>query len=187
MVGPFGETLKFVLPRLVGPFVDIFLDRYFYSDPVYLLGEIDGTRIISKDTCEFLQKVPRQSNPQDSMIARLISFRRIVARCLPTGISFASGDSLRGRRPFREAFTESGRAHSRHSSRTRFGCRHLHRRGGTGIRGALAEEAPQGISGVSWYDWELTSSDVRLQHSERRFSISIIRQISSKCHKRFVY
>lgn len=34
--------------------------RYFYSDPVYLLGEIDGTRIISNEACEFLQIVPRQ-------------------------------------------------------------------------------------------------------------------------------
>lgn len=34
--------------------------RYFYSDPVHLVGEIDGTRIISTDVCEFLQIVPRK-------------------------------------------------------------------------------------------------------------------------------
>ncbi|KAI5475070.1 hypothetical protein MNV49_001946 [Pseudohyphozyma bogoriensis] len=44
MVGPFGETLK-----------------YFYSDPVHLIGEIDGTRILSSDSCEFLQLVPQSS------------------------------------------------------------------------------------------------------------------------------
>ncbi|KAL8276676.1 hypothetical protein RQP46_010944 [Phenoliferia psychrophenolica] len=44
MVGPFGETLK-----------------YFYPDPVFLVGEIDGTRIISSENCEFLQMVPQSS------------------------------------------------------------------------------------------------------------------------------
>ncbi|KAM0749316.1 vacuolar protein sorting-associated protein 16 [Meredithblackwellia eburnea MCA 4105] len=44
MVGPFGETLK-----------------YYYSDPVHLIGEIDGTRIISCESCEFLQIVPQSS------------------------------------------------------------------------------------------------------------------------------
>ncbi|SCV74365.1 BQ2448_6797 [Microbotryum intermedium] len=44
MVGPFGETLK-----------------YFYSDPVHLIGEVDGTRIISSDLCEFLHMVPQSS------------------------------------------------------------------------------------------------------------------------------
>ncbi|SCZ98560.1 BZ3500_MvSof-1268-A1-R1_Chr3-1g05464 [Microbotryum saponariae] len=44
MVGPFGETLK-----------------YFYSDPVHLIGEIDGTRIVSSESCEFLQIVSQSS------------------------------------------------------------------------------------------------------------------------------
>ncbi|GAA5928869.1 tethering complex subunit VPS16 [Sporobolomyces koalae] len=44
MVGPFGETLK-----------------YFYTDPVELVGEIDGTRILSSETCDFLQIVPQSS------------------------------------------------------------------------------------------------------------------------------
>ncbi|GAA6059266.1 hypothetical protein JCM10212_006659 [Sporobolomyces blumeae] len=44
MVGPFGETLK-----------------YYYADPVRLVGEMDGTRIISNETCDFLQIVPQSS------------------------------------------------------------------------------------------------------------------------------
>lgn len=42
MVGPFGETIK-----------------YFYTDPVELVGEVDGTRILSSESCDFLQIVPR--------------------------------------------------------------------------------------------------------------------------------
>lgn len=34
------------------------LARYDYLDPVQLVGEIDGIRIISLEKCEFLQKVP---------------------------------------------------------------------------------------------------------------------------------
>jgi len=41
MVGPFGDWIK-----------------YDYESPVYLIPEIDGVRIITNETCEFLQKVP---------------------------------------------------------------------------------------------------------------------------------
>ncbi|TKA54279.1 hypothetical protein B0A53_03371 [Rhodotorula sp. CCFEE 5036] len=41
MVGPFGETLKF-----------------FYADPIRLVTELDGTRIIGAEVSEFLQIVP---------------------------------------------------------------------------------------------------------------------------------
>ncbi|GAA5885073.1 hypothetical protein JCM16303_006391 [Sporobolomyces ruberrimus] len=44
MVGPFGETIK-----------------YFYTDPVELVGEVDGTRILSSESCDFLQIVPQSS------------------------------------------------------------------------------------------------------------------------------
>ncbi|GEM07386.1 vacuolar assembling/sorting protein VPS16 [Rhodotorula toruloides] len=44
MVGPYGETLKF-----------------FYTDPVHLVTEIDGTRILSSEGCDFLQIVPQSS------------------------------------------------------------------------------------------------------------------------------
>ncbi|KAK4048038.1 Vacuolar protein sorting-associated protein 16 [Microbotryomycetes sp. JL201] len=44
MMGPFGESLK-----------------YFYADPVALVGEMDGTRIISNDAHELLQIVPQTS------------------------------------------------------------------------------------------------------------------------------
>ncbi|GAA5958825.1 hypothetical protein JCM21900_003937 [Sporobolomyces salmonicolor] len=44
MVGPFGETLK-----------------YFYTDPVHLVCEIDGTRILSSESCDLLQIVPHSS------------------------------------------------------------------------------------------------------------------------------
>eukprot|EP01112_Ceratiomyxa_fruticulosa_P007909 TRINITY_DN2060_c0_g1_i1.p1 TRINITY_DN2060_c0_g1~~TRINITY_DN2060_c0_g1_i1.p1 ORF type:complete len:827 (+),score=180.52 TRINITY_DN2060_c0_g1_i1:187-2667(+) len=32
--------------------------KFTYEDPVYLIGEVDGTRIISNSLCEFLQRVP---------------------------------------------------------------------------------------------------------------------------------
>ncbi|BGO93965.1 Vacuolar protein sorting-associated protein 16 [Rhodotorula toruloides] len=44
MVGPYGETLKF-----------------FYTDPVHLVSENDGTRILSSEGCDFLQIVPQSS------------------------------------------------------------------------------------------------------------------------------
>ncbi|KAK4049105.1 Vacuolar protein sorting-associated protein 16 [Microbotryomycetes sp. JL221] len=44
MMGPFGESLK-----------------YFYAEPVVLVGEIDGTRIIGNDSHELLQMVPQSS------------------------------------------------------------------------------------------------------------------------------
>jgi len=42
MVGPFGETLK-----------------YYYNENVELIGELDGTRILTSESCDFLQIVPR--------------------------------------------------------------------------------------------------------------------------------
>lgn len=44
MVGPFGHTL-----------------RYYYVEPVHLITEVDGLRVISIDRCELLQKVPGPS------------------------------------------------------------------------------------------------------------------------------
>lgn len=41
MVGPFGEPV-----------------RYFYDDPIVLISECDGVRILSNTTMEFLQRVP---------------------------------------------------------------------------------------------------------------------------------
>lgn len=32
--------------------------RYYYMDPVHVISEVDGVRIISIDKCEFLHKVP---------------------------------------------------------------------------------------------------------------------------------
>lgn len=32
--------------------------RYYYDSRVHLVSEIDGIRLITTDTCEFLQKVP---------------------------------------------------------------------------------------------------------------------------------
>lgn len=34
--------------------------RYYYAEPVVLVGEIDGTRIVSQDAHELLQIVPRE-------------------------------------------------------------------------------------------------------------------------------
>lgn len=42
MVGPFGECL-----------------RYVYADPVHLVGELDGCRILSSNVSHFLQLVPQ--------------------------------------------------------------------------------------------------------------------------------
>ncbi|KAH8920137.1 vacuolar protein sorting-associated protein 16 [Atractiella rhizophila] len=44
MVGPFGETL-----------------RYFYTDPIHLVPELDGVRLLSSDRCEFIEKVPQST------------------------------------------------------------------------------------------------------------------------------
>ncbi|RUS27513.1 hypothetical protein BC938DRAFT_483137 [Jimgerdemannia flammicorona] len=44
MVGPFGDWIK-----------------YSYDDAIYLIPEVDGARIMSADKCEFLQKVPNQT------------------------------------------------------------------------------------------------------------------------------
>ncbi|KAI9491794.1 Vps16, C-terminal region-domain-containing protein [Zychaea mexicana] len=41
MVGPFGDWIKFS-----------------YEDPIFMISEIDGVRIMSNDKCELLQKVP---------------------------------------------------------------------------------------------------------------------------------
>lgn len=37
------------------------MNRYFYAGPTFAITESDGVRIISPDTCEFLQKVPGKS------------------------------------------------------------------------------------------------------------------------------
>ncbi|CAG8571415.1 7902_t:CDS:10, partial [Paraglomus occultum] len=44
MIGPFGDFIK-----------------YSYDETIYLIPEVDGVRIISSDKCEFLQKVPRET------------------------------------------------------------------------------------------------------------------------------
>ncbi|CEG84394.1 hypothetical protein RMATCC62417_18203 [Rhizopus microsporus] len=41
---------------IVGPYGDWI--KYSYEDPIYLVSEIDGVRIMSNDKCELLQKVP---------------------------------------------------------------------------------------------------------------------------------
>lgn len=38
------------------------LGRFDYLDPVILVSEVDGARIISKEKCEFVQKVPGMCN-----------------------------------------------------------------------------------------------------------------------------
>ncbi|EJU02200.1 hypothetical protein DACRYDRAFT_88663 [Dacryopinax primogenitus] len=44
------------LVLLMGPFGDAL--RYFYASPVHAIGEIDGTRIVGAEKCDFLQRVP---------------------------------------------------------------------------------------------------------------------------------
>ena len=38
--------------------LELFLFRFFYADPVRLVTELDGTRIIGAEASEFLQIVP---------------------------------------------------------------------------------------------------------------------------------
>ncbi|EJU02203.1 vacuolar protein sorting-associated protein 16 [Dacryopinax primogenitus] len=45
MMGPFGDAL-----------------RYFYASPVHAIGEIDGTRIVGAEKCDFLQRVPSSTD-----------------------------------------------------------------------------------------------------------------------------
>lgn len=67
MVGPYGETLKCVLllkSGLVHAWTSLtrrLRRRFFYTDPVHLVSENDGTRILSSEGCDFLQIVPRSS------------------------------------------------------------------------------------------------------------------------------
>lgn len=71
MIGPYGETLKYVgslsLPHASRKHPDLHANaagscRFFYTDPVHLVSEIDGTRIFSSEGCDFLQLVPRRSS-----------------------------------------------------------------------------------------------------------------------------
>lgn len=32
--------------------------KYSYEEPIVMIGEIDGARIVSQDKCEFVQRVP---------------------------------------------------------------------------------------------------------------------------------
>ena len=48
-------------PAVVEYLIAIAARRYYYTDPIHLVNEVDGVRIISIDKCEFLQKVPRES------------------------------------------------------------------------------------------------------------------------------
>lgn len=71
------------------------MSRYFYSDPVYLLGEIDGTRIVSRETCEFLQKVPR-AYPNLARLPGLMLGFRVVPGRVPSWVDLPRCDPLRG-------------------------------------------------------------------------------------------
>ena len=48
-------------PAVLEDLIATVAHRYYYTDPIHLVNEVDGVRIISIDKCEFLQKVPRES------------------------------------------------------------------------------------------------------------------------------
>jgi hypothetical protein len=108
MVGPFGETLK-----------------YFYNDSVELIGEVDGTRILGIESCDFLQIVPRQfhlpllplfffryeteDNTQTNAVGDEI--RRVESINLLTWIDFAEFNLVRSVSVVQPTFSESRRIH----------------------------------------------------------------------------
>ena len=57
-------------PAVVAYLIAAFARRYYYTDPIHLVNEVDGVRIISIDKCEFLQKVPRESRPMRAVYMR---------------------------------------------------------------------------------------------------------------------
>jgi hypothetical protein len=44
---------------MVGPFGDVL--RYYQDSPTHLISEVDGTRILSSTTCDFVQRVPEST------------------------------------------------------------------------------------------------------------------------------
>lgn len=56
MVGPYGDVLRLVIRIL--DYTLLTQIRYDYLDAVHLVSEVDGARLLSKEKCEFLQKVP---------------------------------------------------------------------------------------------------------------------------------
>jgi hypothetical protein len=56
------------------------LDSYLYSPSPVLVGEMDGLRIISTETCEFVEKVPGKSPPASHNTSLTLP------RCKPRGI-----------------------------------------------------------------------------------------------------
>jgi hypothetical protein len=61
------------------------MSSYDYSPSAVLVGEVDGLRVISSSTCDFLQKVPGMPiiSPQSS---RMTADIRLLARGLQSGL-----------------------------------------------------------------------------------------------------
>ena len=57
LVGPFGDTLQYVLSQK-SPYVTNTKPRYYYAGPTFAVTEVDGVRVIAFDACDFIQKVP---------------------------------------------------------------------------------------------------------------------------------
>lgn len=60
VVGPHGETLRYVLWDLLSV-LRLKVPRHDYPPSTFFIGELDGLRILSSNTCDFLQKVPEPS------------------------------------------------------------------------------------------------------------------------------
>jgi hypothetical protein len=59
VVGPGGNSLRCVM---INRSLELeLMHSYDYSPSAILVGEVDGLRIISSSTCDFLQKVPGMS------------------------------------------------------------------------------------------------------------------------------
>lgn len=67
LVGPFGDTLQWVLLQ-VSPYVTDTKLRYYYSGPTFAVTEVDGVRVIAADACDFIQKVPGAKTISQSQI-----------------------------------------------------------------------------------------------------------------------
>jgi len=76
VVGPGGNSLRYVNPLLFGGTGGRADGSYDYAPSAILVGEVDGLRIISSSSCDFLQKVP------GTFVHQFITDIRLFTGCL---------------------------------------------------------------------------------------------------------
>ncbi len=94
LVGPFGDTLQYVLHIVVTAMIKGFMIcahifRYFYAGSTFATTEPDGIRIIGPDTCDFVQKVPGMFPLTRVLLMLLTLHCSIVCLSLPPRVNIA--------------------------------------------------------------------------------------------------